>query len=191
MNDKLIIPRELYIKAKEALPCGWPSMLFDTYDANPNRHQRVVRLDAAVICNPDNLTKLTSDIIESHDTRKFSIKISLFAIFTTVLFLGYSVMNTLDPIVYLIYVLGMAMTGRYYTTYLHLQIEKRKYASSVLIELCNVVLIKNESNKFRQELKRLKATPQQYYHLLNYLKSNAPELYSTYTPPTYRERNHD
>ena len=184
MNDKLIIPHELYVKSQEALPPGWPNMLFDTYDTNPDKSQRVVRLDSAVICNPDNLTKLTNDIIESHCTRKFSITISILAIISTVLFIGYCIVNTLDPIVYLIYVLGMAMTGKYYITHLYLQIEKQKYASSVLIELCNVVLIENESNKFRQELNRLKATPQQYYHLLNYLKSNAPELYSEYTRPT-------
>lgn len=181
MNDKLIIPYELYVKAQEALPCGWSSMLFDTYDTNPNKRQRIIRLDTAVICNSDNLTKLTNDIIESHDTRKFSITISILAIITTALFIGYCIINTLDPIVYLIYVLAMAMSGKYYITHLYLQLEKQKYASSVLIELCNIVLIENESNKYRQELNRLKTTPQQYYRLLSYLKSNAPELYSEYT----------
>lgn len=184
MNDKLIVPGELYIKAKEALPIQWIGMLFDTYDTNPNKNQRVVRLDTVAMCNPDNLTNLTNDIIVAHDTHRFSRNMLLFVIISSIAFLAYMILTHVDSVVYFVYLIYLAALGKYYITALYLELEKQKYAGSVMVEICNIVLIEHESNRsseYMRMLNQLKSTPEHYHHLLNFVKQHSPDLYSKYT----------
>lgn len=130
----------------DAFPPGWVEKLFDTYDANPDKNMRIVRLDTAAMCSHKNLARLGDDIVTQHSTKQFSImmfsiaSISIIALLVMFFIIGISLST------YVIFVAYMAALGKYYLERCRHVFEKQKYAGSVLVEVCNIVLIENESD---------------------------------------------
>lgn len=146
MIEQLIVPRELYEKAGESLPKHWVDLLFDVRDVNKEKGMRIVRLNMLEMTNYESLSRLGDAIVDKYDTRSFSIVMIGIVIVSIAMLLTMVVTTGITVSLYLVFVAYMTALGKYYLTHCRHMLEKQKYAVSVLVELCNVVLIENESD---------------------------------------------
>lgn len=146
MIEQLIVPGALYEKAKETLPERWVGLLFDVQDVNKEKGMRIVRLNMLEMTDHKSLSLLGNAIVDKYDTRTFSITLAVIAAVSIAMLLALVLTTGITVAMYIVFVAYMTVLGQYYLAHCRHMLEKQKYAVSVLVEVCNVVLIENESD---------------------------------------------